>query len=156
MSMEVQLIRVGADLLKAIQANPDLIEAIIFDADAKPPAGFDPTADLWDGSYLHFFSPYFEHVAGEAGDDPDEVESSAAVLADPFYRAITGVEELDYDFCYGPASVHPAESVKALVEAWKADFSQADRDEPDRLDVSLFLFYEGAAKAGQAVICGIA
>ena len=156
MSMEVQLIRVSEDLLKAIRASPDLIDAIVFDADAKPPAGLDPSADLWDGSYLHFFSPYFEHVAGEAGDDPDEVESSAAVLANPFYRAIPGSEDLDYDFCYGPASVHSAESVKALVEAWKGDFSKADRDEPDRMDVSLFLFYEGAAKAGQSVICGIA
>ena len=156
MGMEVQLIRVDEGLLKAIQANPELIDAMVFDADAKPPAGFDAAQDLWDGSYLHFFLPCFEHLAEAAGDDPEDHDSSEAVLADPLYRAINGEGELDYDFCYGPASVHTPEKVRALVEAWAPDFSKDDRAEPARMDVSLFLFYEGAAKAGKAVICGIA
>lgn len=156
MSMEVQLIRVDEGLLKAIHATPTLIDQIIFEADAKPPSGFEPTKDLWDGSYLHVFSPYFEHVAAEAGDDPEEHYSSKAVHADPLYRAINGDAPLDYDFCYGPATVHTPEKVKALVADWAPTFSKADRAEPDRIDVSLFLFFEEAAKAGKAVICGIA
>ena len=156
MSMEVQLIRLGDGLMKDVRANPELIEDLVFDSDGGAPAGFDRDKDLWEGSYLHFFAPYFEHVASEAGDDPDDLESSEAVVTDPFYRAVNGVEELAYEFCYGPATVHTPESVKALVEEWGADFDADDREDTDRLDVTLFLFYEGAAKAGQSVICGIA
>lgn len=155
MSMEVQLIRLGEDLLKAVRKAPNLIDDLIFEDDADPQPGFDPVNDNWSGSYRHFFVPYFEHVASEAGDDPDDFESSDVVLEDPFYRAMNGAEELDYEFCYGPASVHSPEAVKALVEEWKADFTKKDRDDSERLDVSLFLFYDGAAKANQGVVCGV-
>lgn len=156
MSMHVILIRLDDDQLKAVRTAPNLIDALVFGDPKDAPPGFNAAEQMFTLDYRHFCVPYFEYLAAEAGDDPEDFEASEAVTTDPIYRAFNGDDLLDYAFCYGPASVHSSAAVRALATAWRAYFEAADLADDTRIDVALFKFYQAAAKAGCAMVCGVA
>jgi len=156
MSMWVNLVQVSPELLGKIVNKPAMLDAMLFDEGDPGIAGFDGAADVYGEDYRHMFVPYFEFVAEQAGGDPDDFESCEAVTKDPMYRAITGGQELEYEFCYGPASYNDNKTVRAISDDWDGQFSAEElANESERPDIALFLFCKKAAEQGRAVICGI-
>jgi hypothetical protein len=153
--MWVSLARVSPELLGEVIEKPTLLDAMLFEDEDPKLKGFDRDGDVFGEDYRHMFVPYFEHVAEVEGDDPDDFDSSKAVQADPMYRAITGDNEIDYDFCYGPAMYNGPETVKEIASSWEGQYSKQELADTERMDVALYLFYKGAAEEGRAVICGI-
>jgi hypothetical protein len=155
MSMWVNLARVSPDLLGQIIKKPALLDAMLFEDEDPKIEGFDQDGDVFGEDYRHMFVPYFEHLAEAAGDDPDDFDSSESVQKDPIYRGISGDEEIDYDFCYGPAMYNTPGVVQEIANSWEGDFSKKDLADTERMDVALYLFYKEAAEQGRAIICGI-
>lgn len=153
--MWVNLARVSPDLLGQIIKKPELLDAMLFEDQDPKIEGFNQDSDVFGEDYRHMFVPYFEHVAEEAGDDPDDFDSSETVQKDPMYRSICGDGEIEYDFCYGPAMYNNPSEVQEIAKVWDGVFSKEELADTERMDVSLCLFYKEAAEQGRAVICGI-
>lgn len=156
MSMWVNLVKVSPSLLQQITTKPALLEAMLFDEGDPGIDGFDQNADVYGEDYRHMFVPYFQYIAEQAGEeDPEDFEGCDAVMKDPMYRGISGEQEIDYDFCYGPAMYNDIDTVRGIVADWADSFSDEDLADAERPDVAMFLFYKDAAAKGHAIICGI-
>jgi len=155
MSMMLVQVKVGPRLLSLIKENPQVLHEIVFADEDFSRYAFHHREDMNEVDYLHMLAPYFQFLAMENGEDPDDYECSHAVQKNPMYRSMTGEQILGYEFCYGPASYHQLEKAKQITEEWAEHFRAEDLADIERPDVSVFLFYQQAVSEGKTVICGI-
>jgi hypothetical protein len=158
MSMWLNLAKVEPELLKAIRAQPKLLDALFFSTPSSETqlSGFHPETDTFGYDYRVL-------TAIAAGRAEDERQMTHWTESYPWLAKATGSEgEIieEYEFCYGPAFLIAPEDVPKVAgglaeEHWDLDLDEEDRN--DELDVfeGLAPFFATAAGEGKAIIGGV-